>query len=67
MILTALTLLAMLRFVLAAAPLPGAHRMRAVLDQRARLIPVDGGGHGIFGLVDNVCATQTLADYLASG
>jgi pimeloyl-ACP methyl ester carboxylesterase len=50
-----------------ATPLPGAQRMREGFGQRARLILVEGGGHAIFGLMDNVCATQTVADYLAEG
>jgi hypothetical protein len=28
---------------------------------------VDGGGHAIFGLMDNICATNTVASYLADG
>jgi pimeloyl-ACP methyl ester carboxylesterase len=48
-------------------PLPGARRMREVLGERARLVLVDAGGHAIFGLMDNMCATQTVADYLTNG
>jgi pimeloyl-ACP methyl ester carboxylesterase len=50
-----------------ATPLPGAHRMRAVLGARAKLVLVDQGGHAIFGFADNVCAADTVANYLASG
>ncbi|HEU4603345.1 MAG TPA: alpha/beta hydrolase, partial [Steroidobacteraceae bacterium] len=50
-----------------ATPLPGARRMRESLGDRSRLLLVDGGGHAIFGLMDNICATQTVAAYLAEG
>lgn len=50
-----------------ATPLPGARRMRDSLGERARLVLVDGGGHAIFGLMDNTCATETVAAYLADG
>ncbi|HEU4653566.1 MAG TPA: alpha/beta hydrolase [Steroidobacteraceae bacterium] len=50
-----------------ATPLPGARRMRESLGERSRLVLVDGGGHAIFGLMDNICATQTVAAYLADG
>ncbi len=41
--------------------------MREQFGERARLILVDGGGHAIFGLMDNVCATETIASYLVEG
>jgi pimeloyl-ACP methyl ester carboxylesterase len=50
-----------------ATPLPGATRVRDLLGQRSRLILVDGGGHAIFGLMDNSCATETVTTYLADG
>lgn len=50
-----------------ATPLPGARRMHELLGQRSRLVLVDGGGHAIFGLMDNACATETVAAYLANG
>jgi pimeloyl-ACP methyl ester carboxylesterase len=48
-------------------PLPGAERMHEVLGQRARLVLVDAGGHGVFGLIDNICATDAVSDFLAEG
>lgn len=50
-----------------ATPLPGASRMHEQFGERSRLILVDGGGHAIFGLMNNTCATDTVAAYLADG
>jgi hypothetical protein len=48
-------------------PLPGATRMHEVLGDRSRLVLVDGGGHGIIAIGDNICAAQTFSDYMANG
>jgi len=48
-------------------PLPGATRMQEALGKRSRLVLVDGGGHAIIGIGDNICAAQTFSNYMASG
>ena len=49
-------------------PYSGALEMHAALGQRSRLVTVDGGGHGIYGLEPNsTCATDLATAYLANG
>jgi len=50
-----------------ATPLPGATRVHELLGKRSRLILVEGGGHAIYGFMDNSCATETVTAYLADG
>ncbi|GII94890.1 alpha/beta hydrolase [Sinosporangium siamense] len=46
-------------------PLAGARGLRAALGQRAVMVTVDQGGHGVFGL--GSCADETMNSFLATG
>jgi len=48
-------------------PYEGGVEMHAALGQRSRLISVDEGGHAIYGLETNTCATSAVTAYLADG
>ncbi|GAA2310967.1 alpha/beta fold hydrolase [Streptomyces kunmingensis] len=48
-------------------PYFGALKMREVLGERARLVSVDGGGHGVYLGTGNTCANRTVTDYLLTG
>ena len=50
-----------------ATPYIGAHQMRAKLGQRAQMVSVNEGGHGVAFSNPNMCATQHVVDYLVSG
>src|SRR5262249_24153585 len=50
-----------------ATPLPGALEMRAALGQRARIVTVDQGGHGVYLLTANQCANNAVTGYLVTG
>jgi pimeloyl-ACP methyl ester carboxylesterase len=50
-----------------ATPLPGALQLRAALGQRARMITVDQGGHGVYVITTNTCANTTVTEYLVAG
>lgn len=49
-----------------ATPLAGALETRAALGQRARLVTVDNGGHGVY-LGTNTCANDAVTDFLTRG
>ncbi|SEP49478.1 alpha/beta hydrolase [Amycolatopsis saalfeldensis] len=51
-----------------ATPLAGALKTRAAFGNRARMVTVDGGGHGVY-LVGqaNTCASDAVTGYLANG
>jgi len=49
-------------------PYPGALEMHSALGQRSRMVSVDHGGHGIFGLEsDSICAAAYITAWLADG
>lgn len=49
-------------------PYAGALEMHQALGQRSRLVTVDAGGHGIYGLEpSSTCATNLATAYLANG
>lgn len=48
-------------------PYWGATQMRADLGQRARMVSVDQGGHGVYELTPNQCANNSATDYLVDG
>lgn len=50
-----------------ATPYVGALDMRSLLGERAGLVTINGGGHGIYGMTDNFCAFETTTTYLAQG
>ena len=51
-----------------ATPLAGGKLLREKFGDRARLVTVDGSGHGVYGLSGfNPCAMATTTDYLVDG
>jgi hypothetical protein len=50
-----------------ATPLAGAREMRAALGDRARMVTVDQGGHGVFLLGANVCGNNVVTRYFVDG
>ncbi len=46
---------------------PGGVQMRAALGNRARLVSVDQGGHGVYLLSQNACAADIATQFLVSG
>jgi pimeloyl-ACP methyl ester carboxylesterase len=50
-----------------ATPYTGALQMRQALGSRARMVSVDQGGHAVYELKPNVCANDTVTNYLADG
>ncbi len=48
-------------------PYIGALELHAALGQRSRLVSADAGGHGVYGLGDNICAANVATAYLANG
>ncbi|MGW5719046.1 alpha/beta hydrolase [Amycolatopsis sp. NPDC003865] len=49
-----------------ATPLSGARETRAAFGNRARLVTVDAGGHGVF-TRDNACGNAAVLEYLRDG
>ncbi|RSD22872.1 alpha/beta hydrolase [Amycolatopsis eburnea] len=49
-----------------ATPLSGARETRAAFGNRARMVTVDAGGHGVF-TRDNACGNAAVLDYLRDG
>jgi pimeloyl-ACP methyl ester carboxylesterase len=47
-----------------ATPLVGARAMRAALGDRAGLVTVDQGGHGVLGVTPNQCGNDTVLRFL---
>ncbi len=50
-----------------ATPLPGALRLRSAFGDRARLVTVDQGGHGVYVFATNKCGNDSVTDYLVTG
>ncbi len=48
-------------------PLVNARKLRAAFGERARMVTVDQGGHGVYGFGANRCASEAMNTYLASG
>lgn len=50
-----------------ATPLFGALKMREALGERARLVTVEQGGHGMYLGNGNACGTRTVTEFLTTG
>ncbi|MFJ8843387.1 alpha/beta hydrolase [Streptomyces cyaneofuscatus] len=50
-----------------ATPLAGALKMRAALGERARMVTVERGGHGMYLGNGNACGDRVVSDFLATG
>ncbi|MER7700811.1 MULTISPECIES: alpha/beta hydrolase [unclassified Streptomyces] len=50
-----------------ATPLAGALRMRAALGERARMVTVERGGHGMYLGNGNACGDRVVSDFLVTG
>ncbi|MFJ6383952.1 alpha/beta hydrolase [Kitasatospora sp. NPDC092039] len=50
-----------------ATPYTGALKLRAALGDRARMVTVDSGGHGVYRSTGNACGDEVVTDYLVSG
>ncbi|GAA4909384.1 alpha/beta hydrolase [Streptomyces coeruleoprunus] len=50
-----------------ATPYAGALKMRAALGDRARLVSVDRGGHGVYLGNGNACGDRAVTDFLRTG
>ncbi|TQE22350.1 alpha/beta hydrolase [Streptomyces ipomoeae] len=50
-----------------ATPHSGAMRMRAALGDRARLVTVERGGHGVYLDADNACGDRVVTAFLRTG
>ncbi|GAB3900736.1 alpha/beta hydrolase [Kibdelosporangium lantanae] len=50
-----------------ATPLAGALQMRRALGERARMVTVDAGGHGVYPYVANPCADAAATAFLTTG
>ncbi|HEY2062123.1 MAG TPA: alpha/beta hydrolase [Amycolatopsis sp.] len=48
-------------------PLAGALKTRQALGNRARMVTVDQGGHGVYLITRNQCANDTVTAFLANG
>jgi pimeloyl-ACP methyl ester carboxylesterase len=48
-------------------PLAGGVRLHEKFGDRARLVTVDGSGHGVYALGDNPCALNVATTYLVDG
>ncbi|MGX6742104.1 alpha/beta hydrolase [Streptomyces xantholiticus] len=48
-------------------PLAGARRMRAAFGDRARMVTVDGVGHGAYRVHGNECGPVTVTRFLLTG
>jgi pimeloyl-ACP methyl ester carboxylesterase len=48
-------------------PLVNARKLRRAFGDRARMITVDGGGHGAYALEGNKCGNNAVNNYLLSG
>jgi pimeloyl-ACP methyl ester carboxylesterase len=49
-----------------ATPMSGARETRAAFGNRARMVTVDAGGHGVF-TRDNACGNDAVLRYLRDG
>ncbi|MFD5201908.1 alpha/beta hydrolase [Streptomyces sp. NPDC058375] len=50
-----------------ATPLAGARKMRAALGERARMVTVGQGGHGMYLGNGNACGDRAVSDFLVTG
>ncbi len=50
-----------------ATPYAGALKMRAALGERARMVTVDQGGHGMYLGNGNACGDRAVSDFLVTG
>ncbi|MFF0624986.1 alpha/beta hydrolase [Streptomyces sp. NPDC004296] len=50
-----------------ATPYFGAEKMRAALGERARMVTVDRGGHGVYLAHGNACGDRTVTAFLRDG
>ena len=50
-----------------ATPLVGAQQLRQTLGDRARMVTVDQGGHGVYLVTANKCANDTVTTFLTTG
>ena len=50
-----------------ATPLAGAKQLRQAFGDRARMVTVDAGGHGVYPYVGNQCADTAATSYLTTG
>ncbi|MFI7236377.1 alpha/beta hydrolase [Streptomyces cyaneofuscatus] len=50
-----------------ATPLAGALKMRAALGERARMVTVERGGHGMYLGNGNACGDRLVSDFLVTG
>ncbi|HUR08994.1 MAG TPA: alpha/beta hydrolase [Nonomuraea sp.] len=48
-------------------PYSGALKMRQAFGQRARMVSVDSGGHGVYLANGNTCGDQSVTDFLTTG
>ncbi|MER6191051.1 alpha/beta hydrolase [Streptomyces cyaneofuscatus] len=48
-------------------PLAGALKLRQALGQRARMVTVDQGGHGVYPFGANTCANEAATRFLTTG
>ncbi|MCC5577508.1 alpha/beta fold hydrolase [Microtetraspora sp. AC03309] len=48
-------------------PYSGALKMREAFGQRARMVAVDSGGHGVYLANGNACGDRTVTDFLVTG
>ncbi|MFD3487541.1 alpha/beta hydrolase [Streptomyces sp. NPDC058665] len=48
-------------------PLAGAQKLRRAFGQRAAMVTVDGGGHGVYPFAGNTCANDAVTKFLAGG
>lgn len=50
-----------------ATPLAGAEKLRRAFDDRARMVTVDAGGHGVYPYAGNKCADTVATEFLTTG
>ncbi|MCX2729315.1 alpha/beta hydrolase [Saccharopolyspora sp. NFXS83] len=48
-------------------PMAGARELRSALGDRARMVSVDEGGHGVYVVGANQCANDAVTDFLTTG
>ncbi|MFD2471000.1 alpha/beta hydrolase [Amycolatopsis silviterrae] len=48
-------------------PLANARKLRAAFGDRARMVTVDQGGHGVYVFAPNKCGNNAVNDFLATG
>ncbi|MGW0894516.1 alpha/beta hydrolase [Saccharopolyspora sp. NPDC002578] len=48
-------------------PLSGARELRSALGERARMVTVEEGGHGVYAVGANRCANDAVTEFLVTG